>query len=220
MFLGVNTSLSPYVISVGSVAELSHSQSFHARAFQVEFLQEAIDDVLGRSGVTLSDIRAIVGVMGPGNYTGLRVGLSVLKSLSMVHQLPIYGVETMEALSKSVPVMPKAILTVAPSVFGEVNMALWVGSSMDWRRLTPTHSYPYEAVGNLLKKFNTEVGVFGQIPSKLSEIFEAGSFSHVSVQDTPISAEALIKIAETRYNRGEDSEYETLVPTYSHLAVR
>jgi tRNA threonylcarbamoyladenosine biosynthesis protein TsaB len=60
-----------------------------------------IDEHLRRAGVTIGDVEALACTIGPGSFTGLRVGLSLAKGLSGFGELPLFGVSTLHALARS-----------------------------------------------------------------------------------------------------------------------
>lgn len=57
--------------------------------------------VLAEAAVAASDLAGIGVAIGPGSYTGLRVGLALAKGLSLVHGTPIVGVPTLDGLALS-----------------------------------------------------------------------------------------------------------------------
>ncbi|HEY0541803.1 MAG TPA: tRNA (adenosine(37)-N6)-threonylcarbamoyltransferase complex dimerization subunit type 1 TsaB [Actinoallomurus sp.] len=69
------------------------------RRRHAEVLAPAIDTVLGEARVTRSELSAIAVGVGPGPYTGLRVGLVTARSLGAVLQIPVHGVCTLDALA-------------------------------------------------------------------------------------------------------------------------
>lgn len=58
-----------------------------------ETLHRKIEELLGRNGKTLKDIEGIVAYKGPGSFTGLRIGLSVVNALAYGLPAPIIGIE-------------------------------------------------------------------------------------------------------------------------------
>lgn len=63
-----------------------------------ELLAPQLDAVLAEAGVKPRDLGAVVAGVGPGPFTGLRVGLVTAASLTMVLGIPAYGVCTLDAL--------------------------------------------------------------------------------------------------------------------------
>jgi tRNA threonylcarbamoyladenosine biosynthesis protein TsaB len=69
------------------------------RRRHAEVLAPAIDTVLGEARVHRSELSAIAVGVGPGPYTGLRVGLVTARSLGAVLKIPVHGVCTLDALA-------------------------------------------------------------------------------------------------------------------------
>lgn len=74
----------------------SDSQKDHA-----SFLQPAIGQLAKEEGVTLNDIDAVSVTMGPGSYTGLRVGMASAKGLCYVLNKPLIALNTLEVIALS-----------------------------------------------------------------------------------------------------------------------
>lgn len=66
-----------------------------------ELLAPAIDRVMGEAGARLADLDHIAVGIGPGPYTGLRVGLATGHALGAALGIPCHGVETLDALAFS-----------------------------------------------------------------------------------------------------------------------
>jgi len=62
-------------------------------------LLEDADSLLAASGLRASDLDALVVGTGPGSFTSTRIGLAAARGLSLVLDLPVAGVSTLDALS-------------------------------------------------------------------------------------------------------------------------
>lgn len=63
---------------------------------QAKFLVPMVQDILGEAGVEFKDIDIIASTNGPGSFTGLRLGLATARSLGLVLNKPVVGVNTFE----------------------------------------------------------------------------------------------------------------------------
>ena len=62
-------------------------------------LMPALDLLLHEAGVRKENLAAVGAAVGPGTFTGLRIGLSTAKGLSLALGIPLYGVSSLEALA-------------------------------------------------------------------------------------------------------------------------
>lgn len=64
-----------------------------------EQLAPLIEQVLAQAGATRLDVTAVAVGVGPGPFTGLRVGLVTARTLGFVLDVPVYGVCSLDALA-------------------------------------------------------------------------------------------------------------------------
>ena len=63
-------------------------------------LMEMAKDMLGNCGLTPQDVDAVAVAAGPGSFTGVRIGMACAKGFAWGRQLPLYGVSTLEAMTR------------------------------------------------------------------------------------------------------------------------
>ncbi|MDF7676559.1 tRNA (adenosine(37)-N6)-threonylcarbamoyltransferase complex dimerization subunit type 1 TsaB [Neisseriaceae bacterium ESL0693] len=73
---------------------------------QSELILPAIDQLLHKASLTLTDLDAIVYAQGPGAFTGLRIGLGVAHGLAMPFALPLIGIPCLDAVAALAPDEP------------------------------------------------------------------------------------------------------------------
>jgi tRNA threonylcarbamoyladenosine biosynthesis protein TsaB len=71
---------------------------------QSQMLPEVITQLLGRHQLLLSQLEGFVVGLGPGSFTGLRIGLSTIKGLAYALEKPVAGVSSLAALAMETPV--------------------------------------------------------------------------------------------------------------------
>lgn len=90
-----------------------------------EVLLPAIDEACRHTGVKTDDIDLFACTLGPGSFTGLRVGISTLKGLLFAAGKPAVGVSTLEALALNVKGNAEVICSVMDAGRGQVYTACY-----------------------------------------------------------------------------------------------
>jgi len=115
-----------------------------------EKLPEMVMEIQNNSGYEWEDLDAIAISIGPGSFTGLRIGLSFAKGLAFSQALPIIPVSTLNGIAVGLPKQQKTKRVVLyshrdlfytqiftnsdPFPIGKNHPELW-----DWNRLTTSH---------------------------------------------------------------------------------
>ncbi|MDW5595476.1 tRNA (adenosine(37)-N6)-threonylcarbamoyltransferase complex dimerization subunit type 1 TsaB [Conexibacter stalactiti] len=90
--------------------------------FAVELLEEA--------GIGFAQLERLAVGVGPGTFTGLRIGVATARALAQAHELPLVGVSTLHALaSNAVPADTDVVVAVLDARRGEAFAAAWPASA-------------------------------------------------------------------------------------------
>ncbi len=102
MILNIDTALDMASICLSADGESIQYASCEMQKEQASWLHPAIKSVMDQSGYSLKDLAAIAVTIGPGSYTGLRIGLSAAKGLCYTLKIPIITVGTLEMMAFTV----------------------------------------------------------------------------------------------------------------------
>ena len=91
-------------------------------------LMPALDFLLNTSESDILDLEGLIVAVGPGSFTGLRVGLSAAKGLCNGLDIPIIGISSLEALASQVLLPDFSIIPILDSRKGEFFTARFVWS--------------------------------------------------------------------------------------------
>lgn len=100
MILAIETATEVCSASLVHNAAVLSVRSLKEKNIHSERLLTLIDDVLKESGHTMNDIDAVAVSIGPGSFTGLRIGLSTAKGLALSLNLPIIAVPTLDGIAE------------------------------------------------------------------------------------------------------------------------
>ena len=99
IFLYIDTAGETATIAISEHQQLLAIEQNLAPNAHASFVQLAIQKIVNELNITMSAIDAIVVTMGPGSYTGLRVGLSSAKGIAYALSKPLIGISTLELLA-------------------------------------------------------------------------------------------------------------------------
>jgi len=113
------------------------------RATHSERLMPTVDRVLADAGWKPAELDGLAVAVGPGSFTGLRIGLSAVKGLALALAIPIAAVPTLDAMAAGLPFAGLPVCPVIDARKGELYASLyrWDGRGMarewDYLALSP-----------------------------------------------------------------------------------
>ncbi len=147
MILAVDTSTDVAGVALAEAETILAEISWRGRAAHSSLLLPAIERLLFTSGVTAAEIEQLAVAIGPGSFSGLRVGISAVKGLSMALDIPVAGIGTLDVMAWQVSPLSAAVLAVLPAGRGQVYAALYKGQGPEWHPAQPPQILsPDEAV--------------------------------------------------------------------------
>lgn len=115
-------------------------------------LLSMVDAVLRDAGLSLAGVDGFVLTHGPGSFTGLRVGLSLIKGFVLATEKPVLGMSSLEAWALALGEKQEPVCSLLDARKGEVYYALFQKSP-----------------GGLNRRGNEEVIPPGEVPSRIKE---------------------------------------------------
>ena len=123
-----------------------------------ERLMAAIDRLLSDAGWTPRDLEGLAVTVGPGSFTGLRIGLSTVKGLALALTVPIAAVPTLDAMATLLPFAALPVCPVLDARKREVYASLYRWDGADMRR---EWNYLALAPADLARRLDEPVIVLG-----------------------------------------------------------
>ena len=177
-----------------------------------ERLVSAIDGVLRAARRELADIDAFAVAVGPGSFTGLRIGISTVMGLAFATDKPAVGVPTLDALAWRLPYCAYPICPILDARKNEVYTGLYRTVAGRLELLEAPRAMPPSALAEELRDGSASPVVFRFGPI-FSEIL--GGRAHLAPADLRLpSAVTVGELAAAALERGEASDPGSLVPLY------
>jgi tRNA threonylcarbamoyladenosine biosynthesis protein TsaB len=189
------------------------------RGNHAEILLPAIETVLSKTGLSLSAISAFAVSIGPGSFTGLRIGLSTVKGLVYGSEIPVVGIPTLAAIARKVTAWDGLICPFLDARKKEVYAALFRQRAGALERLTEDLVCSAEAVIERVAALDGgEPCLFiGDGIESYGKLITAalGDRSRVTLGEVyPSTACAVAQLGEARLARQERDPVGAMVPLY------
>lgn len=123
--LAIETSTMMGSVAIMDERGLIAEYRFNIKATHSERLMRTIDEVLRGSGIELKDLDGYAVSIGPGSFTGLRIGLSTVKGLAFTTNKPITAIPTLDALACNIPFSQYMVCPMLDARKKEVYTALF-----------------------------------------------------------------------------------------------
>lgn len=173
-----------------------------------------IDHVLHTAGWSISEVDAFAVGLGPGSFTGTRVGVMTAKTFAQVYAKPIVGVCSLDLLAAEYTFIPhQVVCAVIPARKGEVYACVYEGGFEVPQPLSERAVYTPQALHDILLPFiGGDIVLVGSIPVDLQQALADYPVCLAPVQYP--RAETLARVACALLQQGHQDNPLTLVPMY------
>ncbi len=213
--VGIETSTPQTSVALGTEAEILGRISVAGRARQ-ESVTPALAQLLAWTGVEIARIGGVAVGIGPGLFTGLRVGVQTAKTLAQVLNLPIVGIVSLDALAYTHRYSHKRIASVIDARRGEVFFATYRSVPGGVVRETePMVSSPERLTAELQAIAGDVLAVGNGAMLYRHELEQQGARVEIgSPTSAHPDAAALVELAVPRFLREERDRLHEIVPLY------
>jgi tRNA threonylcarbamoyladenosine biosynthesis protein TsaB len=215
MVLGIETSTAMGSAALVDEQGIRGKRCWETKGGHAERLMEEIDCLLQKHSITIQALDGFAVTIGPGSFTGLRVGLATVKGLAMVGLHPVIPVSTLEALARNISGPSHPVCPLLDARREEVFAALFrQDENGQWLRLWPDRVMTPAGLLEGLSGPTTFVGegavrYQGLIEQRLGKKAKFASAEH----QWP-SATVVAKIGLSRLLRGETAQAKEIRPLY------
>jgi tRNA threonylcarbamoyladenosine biosynthesis protein TsaB len=135
MLLAIDTATRTASIALYESEGIQAEASWHSRENHTVELMAQIVRLFKLARVTRQDLQAIGVALGPGSFTGLRVGMSVAKGLAFGSQTPLVGIPTLDSIALAHSFQPLPIWAVIAAGRGRYSLARYSARRGSIRRV-------------------------------------------------------------------------------------
>lgn len=186
---------------------------------QSELVLPMAEGLLKRLGLSFGDIDTYAVTVGPGSFTGVRIGVATVKGLAFGRDIPTAPVSTLEALAENAAGLDGLIVPCMDARRGQFYTATFSSSKEGIERLTPDRAVSAEELAEELRSYEGKIYITGDGYEVAHRLL--GGLG-IALETTPTlarlqNAASIARVAKKMQERGECVSERELAPTYLRL---
>jgi tRNA threonylcarbamoyladenosine biosynthesis protein TsaB len=174
-------------------------------------LTDIIDTVLRQGGITVSELSAIAVSIGPGSFTGLRIGLSMAKGLALGGNVPVVAVPTFDALASQAPIQSGLICPVLKSRSFEYFYGVYERQNFINKRIQEPQLALTENIAHVLPN---GAMIVGHVEELAQDELLKKEYAFSPKELAKPSALSIARLGLQKFQANDIASFETLEPTY------
>lgn len=214
--LGIDTSTKVATIGIIDEEELIGEYSLSKDMSHSEKLMPMVKEVLENIDLKIGDIDLYTVGLGPGSFTGLRIGAATIKSFAHLFNKPIIGVSTLESLAYNLYLSKATIMPMLDARRDRVYTALYTFQGSDIREIEASQILEIKDIGEKLKEYENII-VNGPGSSVYREEIKKALGDKVQFASSGQNISRAVSICELaleKYRKGQRDDFFTLTPDY------
>ena len=186
---------------------------------QSELLLPMAKNILSALHLSIDDIELLATSVGPGSFTGVRIGTAIIKGLAFGKNIPCVAVSTLDALAENLRGTRGIILACMDARRAQVYNAVYSSYGENLEKLCPDRAISISELADEVKKYNEPIYVVGDgYETTRKGLIEAGLKPECTPQALILeSAASVAKIAYRKFLNGEAVTDLEIAPTYLRM---
>lgn len=215
LILGIDTATDQVSAAIGGHEGVLGAVSVARGRRHAETLVPAIDFLRQQTGIGLDELGVVAVDVGPGLFTGLRVGVATAKAMAYALRVPVIGVPSLDLVAFPLRLTSRLIVAAIDARRGEVFYAFYRSVPAGVQRVTPHQvGTPQELASEILAT-GEECLLVGDGARRYADAFDG--LSRVLLADQEMahpSASSLVQLAHAQALREEFVNPWELEPLY------
>lgn len=215
VLLAVDTSTRVVGIALYDGAQVLGESVWSSNDYHTVELAPAVAQLLKKCALDAQHLEALAAALGPGSFTGLRIGLALVKGLALARRIPLVGIPTLDVLAFAQPVTGEHLAAVARAGRGRLAVGWYQAEAGAWRPNGEVSVLTVEQLSELIPQGGR---VCGELTLEERQFLE--SVHGLGVLTSPALSlrrpSFLAELAWKRWQSGQVADPATLAPLYLH----
>ena len=161
LLLAIDTTTRVCSVALGDHEKILAEYHLNVKNTHSQRLMPLIVSLFRDSGIDKSRLEGVALTIGPGSFTGIRIGMATAKGLCQGLNIPAVGVMTLDALAEACTFFPGLICPILDARKNQVYTALYRGAAGDPEMLQPAAALSIDELGHKLAAYEDEVIFLG-----------------------------------------------------------
>jgi tRNA threonylcarbamoyladenosine biosynthesis protein TsaB len=217
MLLAIDTSTAQVGLALYDGTQVLGEFAWQGGPHHTQVLAPALVELLVRVDVKMDAVTVLSVALGPGSFTGLRVGLAFVKGLVLARHLPLIGIPTLDVVAASVPLSDRKLAAVVTAGRGRLAVGWYRPTENGWLAEGPATAMTAE---ELEKKIHKPTIVCGELSAHDRQQL-ARKFINVTLASPAQCMRrpgVLAELAWQKWQAGITDAAASLAPIYLHMA--
>ncbi len=216
MLIAIDTSTRVVGLALYDGAEVCSEMVWTSRSNHTVELAPAIERMIRQRGIATTDLQAVAVALGPGSFTGLRIGLAMAKGIALAQHIPLIGVATLDVLAASQEVCELPLAAVLRAGRGRLAVGWYYAQDGVWQSSGTIEVLTALELYDLIQQPTLVSGELTQ-----EERMLLGRKQKTVVLASPARSlrrpSFLAELGWCRWKSGQVDDPATLAPYYLHL---
>ncbi len=217
LILALDSSAAPASAALLEDGKILSEFYINTKQTHSQTLMPMVESVLKLTNKTLDDVTCMAVSAGPGSFTGVRIGVSCVKGLSMTRNIPCAGVSTLRAMAENARQLTGIVCAVMDARCGQVYNALFRAESGKLTRLCDDRALPIAELLEECKTFAEKIYLVGDGAELCYKTFAAIRAELLQPQLRFQRASGVAMAAQEMIENGQMVTPDALMPIYLRL---
>lgn len=215
MLIAIDTSTRLIGVALYDGVQIISEMVWLSQQYHTVELAPTVSALMERAGIPLSELKVVAVALGPGSFTGLRIGISLAKGMALAGRLAIVGVPTFDILAAAQPPDDLPMAAVLQAGRSRLAVGWYKNYSGKWRS---DHQIQVLTPRELADRIKSPTIVCGELSEAERRIFKRKRKNVILA--TPAQSlrrpSYLAELGWRRWQKGMTDDPATLAPNYLH----
>jgi tRNA threonylcarbamoyladenosine biosynthesis protein TsaB len=215
MLIAIDTSTRLIGVALYDGVQIISEMVWLSQQYHTVELAPTVSALMERAGIPLSELKVVAVALGPGSFTGLRIGISLAKGMALAGRLAIVGVPTFDILAAAQPPGDLPMAAVLQAGRSRLAVGWYKNYSGKWRS---DHQIQVLTPRELADRIKSPTIVCGELSEAERRIFKRKRKNVILA--TPAQSlrrpSYLAELGWRRWQKGMTDDPATLAPNYLH----